>query len=172
VHGLDDVLNIGVKDFEYIQDTGHTRFTGFIAQNINTILPSAVTTNGDDGVTELAPGISAWQIDYSKLTPLLTKAIQEIAHITGAFKTALIAWLGATDNGLERICLKKSNGGAVCVTGDDLQTAIPGATSFNAVPPAPVAPPASEPLLCTPPQVLNSEGTECVPTPPPAEPSI
>ena len=46
---------------------------GFIAQEIYEVFPQMVTVGGND------PKIEPWQIDYSKITPLLVKAIQELS---------------------------------------------------------------------------------------------
>ena len=46
---------------------------GFIAQEIYEVFPQMVTVGGND------PKIEPWQIDYSRITPLLVKAIQELS---------------------------------------------------------------------------------------------
>lgn len=69
--GIDDVMKIDVKDYSYKADAAKTPQTGFIAQQLYTIFPSAVTKGGDDVTT------SPWAVDYGKVTPLLTKAIQD-----------------------------------------------------------------------------------------------
>ena len=55
-------LEAGVERKEY----------GFIAQELHTILPQAVQEGGEDVKTQ------PWQVDYGKLTGVLTKAIQEL----------------------------------------------------------------------------------------------
>lgn len=69
-YGLADVLNIQVRDYNYKTDKNVPQ-TGFIAQQLYTIFPMAVTKGGDD-VSK------PWMVDYSKLTPLLAKAIQDL----------------------------------------------------------------------------------------------
>jgi hypothetical protein len=68
--GLNDLMNINVRDFTFISDKSHTQHTGFIAQQLNTIYPDAVSipSNIND----------SWMVDYSKLTPLLVKGVQEL----------------------------------------------------------------------------------------------
>ena len=78
VFGLADLLKIDVQDFSFINDISKQKMTGFIAQDLNNIFPGAVTTNGDNGIDSLALGITPWMIDYSKLTPLLVKSIQDL----------------------------------------------------------------------------------------------
>jgi hypothetical protein len=69
--GIDDVMKIDVKDYNYKADKDKTAQTGFIAQQLHTVFPNAVTKGGDD-VTQ-----NPWAVDYGKVTPLLTKAIQD-----------------------------------------------------------------------------------------------
>lgn len=67
--GLRDVMKIQVSDYNYKVNKASQQ-TGFIAQQLYTVFPSAVTKGGAD--------ISQpWTVDYSKMTPLLTKAIQD-----------------------------------------------------------------------------------------------
>jgi trimeric autotransporter adhesin len=69
--GLSVISKLNVVDYNYIDDDKENRVTGFIAQEAHKVIPSAVTVGGED-VKE-----KPWGIDYSKLTPYLTKAIQE-----------------------------------------------------------------------------------------------
>jgi hypothetical protein len=39
-------------------------------------------------------------LEVTYLTPCLVKAVQDIAKITGNFRTNLIAWLGHATNGI------------------------------------------------------------------------
>lgn len=52
---------------------GYKNDHGFIAQELYGVYPEAVT-KGDDGATIT----SAWQIDYSKLTPVLTAEVKDL----------------------------------------------------------------------------------------------
>jgi hypothetical protein len=72
-----DMINsIKVRDFEWKQ-SGNTN-TAFIAQEINSVYPEAAHEGGDD-VKE-----DPWQVNYGRLTPILTKALQEaMARIEG-----------------------------------------------------------------------------------------
>lgn len=69
--GLTDVMKIEVRDYNYKIDENKTPQTGFIAQQLYTVYPQAVTPGGEDVAK------NAWTVDYGKLTPLLTKAIQD-----------------------------------------------------------------------------------------------
>ena len=51
-----------------------------IAQELHSLIPEAVRTNGDDGVSELASDMPAWGVSYTTLVPLLIKALQELTR--------------------------------------------------------------------------------------------
>jgi hypothetical protein len=68
--GLNEVMKIQVSDFNFKSKPG-TAETGFIAQQLYTVLPEAVTQGGTD------PSKDPWTVDYGRVAPLLTKAIQE-----------------------------------------------------------------------------------------------
>ena len=70
-YGLSDLLEIDVRDYYFKDDLAHPQ-TGFIAQQLYRYYPVAVTVGGDD------PKTDPWQVDYSKLTPLLVKSVQEL----------------------------------------------------------------------------------------------
>lgn len=76
--GLNELMNIQVKDFNFIADDKKLAQTGFIAQNLAKIIPEAVSTNGDNGENPLNTGDNPWQADYGRLTPVLVKSLQEL----------------------------------------------------------------------------------------------
>ncbi|REA56523.1 hypothetical protein DSL64_26770 [Dyadobacter luteus] len=69
-YGIADLMKIEVRDYNYIADK-KTIVTGFLAQQLYTVFPNAVTVGGKDA-TE-----NPWSVDYGKVTPLLVKAIQD-----------------------------------------------------------------------------------------------
>jgi hypothetical protein len=69
--GINDVLKINVKDYNYKADATKQVLNGFIAQQLYTIYPEAVHKGGEDAKT------SPWMVDYGKLTPLLVKGMQD-----------------------------------------------------------------------------------------------
>jgi len=71
-YNLSTILNLNVKDYNYIGDAKKELQTGFIAQELYTVYPQAVHVGGTDAKTD------PWMIDYSKLTPLLVKSVQEL----------------------------------------------------------------------------------------------
>jgi hypothetical protein len=135
-YGLTDLMKITVSDFTFINDPNQKKMTGFIAQDLNNIFPDAVTTNGDDGTISLSQGQTPWMIDYSKLTPLIVKSIQEMElRVTGIndlevdniWRDNLISWFGNATNGIsefvtgtvrakDKICINDT-----CVTEEQLK---------------------------------------------------
>ncbi len=73
--GLEDLLKIGVKDYNFVTSPGKT-VQGFIAQDLNKIYPYAVATT-DDGVSPLGINNIPWGVDYGRITPLIVKSIQD-----------------------------------------------------------------------------------------------
>ncbi|MEL6971494.1 MAG: tail fiber domain-containing protein [Bacteroidota bacterium] len=69
-YGLADILQIEVKDYNFIVDPDEHVKTGFIAQQLHPIFPTAVAV-GDDAKT------NPWGVDYAGLTPLLVKGMQD-----------------------------------------------------------------------------------------------
>jgi hypothetical protein len=69
--GLAEILKIRVRDFGFKVDAdGVAKRTGFIAQELIEVVPSAVTVE--------AEGAKYMQVDYSKLTPYCVRAIQQL----------------------------------------------------------------------------------------------
>ena len=66
---LETVLKTKVREFDWKNDGVHN--VGFIAQELNEVIPDVVYKGGDDENED------PWQVDYGKLTPYLFKAIQE-----------------------------------------------------------------------------------------------
>ena len=71
-------------------ETGYIINYGFIAQELNQVLPDAVKV-GDDG-EEVQ---DTWAVDNSKLVPLLTKALQEAIARIETLETEVAALKGA-----------------------------------------------------------------------------
>ncbi|AWK03312.1 hypothetical protein HYN56_03380 [Flavobacterium crocinum] len=69
--GLAEIMKIKVNDYNYKSDEKKNTNTGFLAQELFKIYPQAVSVGGADEKT------NPWQVDYSKLIPLLVKAIQD-----------------------------------------------------------------------------------------------
>lgn len=69
-YGIQDLMKIEVKDYNYISDK-KSPTTGFLAQQLHKVFPAAVTVGGKDAKQ------NPWSVDYGKVTPLLVKAIQD-----------------------------------------------------------------------------------------------
>ena len=86
---LDTVLALRPVSFVYNDDIGiQGEQVGFIAEEVFKIDPRLVTLDASS-----IPN----NVKYANFTAILARAMQEIASITGAFKDALIAWLGSVD---------------------------------------------------------------------------
>ena len=80
---LNTIKNIKVREFDWKANGYHE--VGMIAQELHTVIPSAVQEGGDDLSEE------PWGVDYSKLTPYLIKAVQEQQTIIEDLKTRIEA---------------------------------------------------------------------------------
>lgn len=78
--GLADLMKVQPVDYNFIADAAKTVQTGFIAQDLDTVFPDAVTVGGDDANT------NPWSVDYGRLTPLLVKSIQDLKAENDALK--------------------------------------------------------------------------------------
>lgn len=70
-YGLNALMKINVEDYNYVFDSKKALQTGFMAQQLYAVYPQAVQVGGDDAKT------NPWMVDYSKMSPLLVKSIQE-----------------------------------------------------------------------------------------------
>jgi hypothetical protein len=115
---------------------------GLIAEEVHTIDPRLVFYEED--------GITPRGVRYEDLSVMTLKGVQEIIVSMNSLETlttpntlrnSLIVWLGSIENGIgkifakkvetEELCIKKSNGALVCVTGDQLEQFI---TTQNSAP--------------------------------------
>jgi hypothetical protein len=82
---IDKILTAEVVSHDWINDDAHVEY-GFIAQNLQNIIPQAVVKGRDkeDGSLDIP-----WGVDYSKIVPLLTKAIQEQQTIINDLKARI-----------------------------------------------------------------------------------
>lgn len=65
---LDDLMNIKVRNFEWIGDETHTKCLGVIAQEVEEVFPGLVKTEADGTKT----------VKHSVFVPILMKALQEL----------------------------------------------------------------------------------------------
>jgi len=74
-----NIDSIKVRSFDWKADGSHQEY-GFIAQELETVAPYAVSKGGTDEDT--------WGVDYSKLVPMLVKEIQDLKAEVAALKGA------------------------------------------------------------------------------------
>jgi hypothetical protein len=126
--GLDTLMKVSVRDFDFISDPEHRKLQGFIAQELNDVYPLAVSSNGDNGTDPLASTSMPWSVDYGRVTPLIVKAIQDLnfkvedmatttassslpqgsftAHFFNALFVRITTWLADAGNGVGSIFAK------------------------------------------------------------------
>ena len=78
--GLSTLMQINIRDFNFIADTNKIKTQGFIAQELYPLYPAAVAVGDDD---EIKP----WGVDYGRLTPLIIKSVQELNQRTNSLTT-------------------------------------------------------------------------------------
>ena len=111
---LNDLNKIKIHDFTWKADSEHKISHGIIAQELYEIYPGAITKPIDETK-------DFWMVDYSKLSPLIIKSIQELdlkindltnidtplldendeKTFVGKFFDRLVAWFGDVENGIE-----------------------------------------------------------------------
>ena len=82
-YGIKDLLKIKVRDYKWINSD--KLYNGFIAQELNEIYPQAVEAT-DNGLNDLKKDDLPWMVDYSKITPLLVKSVQDQQKIIEELK--------------------------------------------------------------------------------------
>ncbi len=122
-YGLADILKMRPVSFDWKHDfmPDGTHQIGFIAEEMQQVIPEVIGYDNHGQVMNL---------DYAKLTSVIVQAIKDVANVTGVFKDNLIAWLGDAGNGIqkffakevhtEKLCVKKSDGTEICLTGDEV----------------------------------------------------
>jgi hypothetical protein len=117
---LSDIVGLNPVTYQYnglagTPNDNNTR-TGLIAQQVQQVAPDLVATTsallnpGDTSPTELL------EVNYSALTFALINAIKDIASISGAFQTNLIAWLGNASNGITKLFAGEVDTNKLCVS--------------------------------------------------------
>jgi hypothetical protein len=81
--GLDAVMRLRPVEFDWKDGFGRGHDLGFIAEEVQGAVPILADYDLDGSLSS---------VKYTQVGPLLTKAVQELAAITGAFKANLIAW--------------------------------------------------------------------------------
>ena len=153
--GIEDLMKIQIRDYTWKADGEHKLAHGVIAQELYQVYPGAVTVPADD--------TGWWMVDYSKLTPLVIKAVQDLdfkvkilssldTTNTNSLGSLIKQFMESTTNGIgtlfankvqtKELCLDD-----VCVTKTQLQQLLNQQNSSNnsgGNPPAGSAPPADD----------------------------
>ncbi len=121
---LSKLRNIDTVTFTWKNALSDTTQIGFIAQNLEQYFPQLVATDTD--------GYKS--VYYAQMTPILTKALQELdvqvqgiatVNTDGSFAGTLREWLGSVSNRIARIftgeiCLTDPDGTSECLTKSQL----------------------------------------------------
>lgn len=127
-YGLSDLLKLRPVSFTWKDHPGQGSKLGFIAQEVQGVMPETVTA-GDDVNHTLG-------LTYTEFIPVIVNGMKDIANIVGVFRDKLVAWLGDSGNGIEdlfahrmhadELCLQD-----VCVTRDQLAALLAGQSTAN-----------------------------------------
>ena len=114
---INDLMQVKVRDYTWINDPQNRLNHGFIAQELYQIYPQAVSKPNDENA-----GI--WMVDYSKLSPFIIKAVQDLkidtdlkmdelksmdSSIAGTFGYRVKSFLSSATNGIEELYAKVIN---------------------------------------------------------------
>lgn len=151
--GLEMLRQIQVRDFNFIADPEKQPRQGFIAQELYNIYPEAVHVGGDDLVTNpwsveygrltplLVKSIQELNLNLDAVAGTVTPTPSSASEtfVTAFFNNLfgkITTWLADAANGIGKIfaeevytnklCVKKSDGIDVCVTGEQLDALLSG----------------------------------------------
>jgi Chaperone of endosialidase len=86
-NGLSTIRNIKIHNYTWKETNAAD--IGVFAQELYAAYPNAVTTGDDEAETDPAKIKSRWQVDYSKLVPVLVAAMQELEHENAELKSEI-----------------------------------------------------------------------------------
>ncbi len=123
---LDNVRNLRTVTFNWNNNPDADTHIGFIAQNMQEYFPELVST-GSTGYLS---------VNYAGMTPILTKAIQELdlkiesietfaSSVDTSFIDGVRSWLGDATNGITNLFTKRLTTEEICIVDDQ------GETCFN-----------------------------------------
>ena len=78
--GLEALKAVKVYDYNFKADPQKTLSSGVLAQELHKVYPQAVTVGGADVKA------NPWQVDYSKLVPMLIQSVQELSREVESLK--------------------------------------------------------------------------------------
>lgn len=157
--GLEDLMKIKIKDFNFINDPSRT-VQGFIAQDLYDVYPFAVAKT-DNGVDPLGGNAVPWGVDYGRITPLIIQSVQDLDFklegladvnapllsetgqqtFAGKFFNRMKEWFASATNGIEsifvkkvetnKLCVKDESGNETCITKSQLDTLLNNSNAAN-----------------------------------------
>jgi hypothetical protein len=169
---LNALMDIKIRDYTWIADSEHKISHGVIAQELYQVYPAAVTKPVDESN-------DYWMVDYSKLTPLIIKSIQDLkldidikltelsnldTTLANSFGFRVKSLLANAGNGIEKIftneietkkiCIADDSGNKTCLTKSELDAVLLQAnvnsSQNNNQTPSPEPAPVPDPTLETP----------------------
>jgi len=141
-YGLDQIMQLRPVSFTWIAQPQQGTKLGFIAQEVQPILPETVNT-GDDANHTLG-------LTYSEFIPIIVRAIQQLATTVAGFADNIVSAHITVVTGdfnqvnTQKLCVKKSDGTPVCINGDQLAAVLANANQTAASSPAVDAPSAPD----------------------------
>ena len=161
-----------IRGASYILNDSGKEQIGVIAQEIKEVFPFAVTGSESEGhylgvsydaIASIAlQGVKELNIKIEGFSSLNTSNQNTlgsmIKNFLGDFGNTIVD-LFAKKIHTEELCIKKSNGQEICINGDNLESLI-NSQNLNTNIPNPT--PEIIPIVCTPPEIINPEGTSCI----------
>jgi hypothetical protein len=153
---LDKVSALNPVSYRWIteEETAPLQY-GFIAQEVEAQFPDLVKENTwIDGTQRKflnTGGLMPYAIGAIKELDIKVSSMTDLVEGENSFVGKLRTWLADINNGInkifakkvqtEELCLKKSDGTELCLTGDQLQQILGGTPASVVNPPAPEVPP-------------------------------
>jgi hypothetical protein len=103
------------------EDNASSTHAGFIAQEVQPLFPDLVATD-ESGLLS---------VSYSGFIPYLVQAVKTLTEMLGDMKEIFVSKLIKTD----KLCINRTHGGEVCVTGDDIDAFMQSRTGSTQQPP-------------------------------------
>jgi hypothetical protein len=143
---LDMVKSLQPVSFTYNNDASSTVRYGFIAEDTASVDPHLATHDANGAISG---------VDDRALLAIVVEAVQglidKVAAFADSFTTKELTFTRATGDEIDakKLCLQKSDGTNVCVTGDQLAAAIAGASSPGSPPSSSATSPDTTPPAIT-----------------------
>ncbi|MHB8710493.1 MAG: tail fiber domain-containing protein [Minisyncoccota bacterium] len=113
------IIGLNPVSYTRIDQPGGGTNLGFLAQDVEQIFPELVTVTNP---TPLTPG-GTLTLNYIGLIAPIVEVVKELAgEVSGFAKSITTAVLNATTVNTSNLCVKKSDGSNVCITGDQLDS--------------------------------------------------